>query len=97
MADKDVVRISLRLNMQNEQHQRIYRVLASLDKDIHKSANQFYAGETLHNLNGNDYHVLAPLSPNNLLLVGLTDRQIIVGMGVQFYERYERGVQELDI
>lgn len=51
----------------------------------------FYAGETLHNLNGNDYFVLAPLSPNNLLLVGLTDRQIIVGMGVQFYERYPKG------
>ena len=51
----------------------------------------FYAGETLHNLNGNDYRVLAPLSPKNLLLVGLTDRQIIVGMGVQFYERYPKG------
>lgn len=51
----------------------------------------FYAGEMLHNLNGNDYHVLATLSPNNLLLAGLTDRQIIVGMGVQFYERYPEG------
>lgn len=43
MAVRDVVRISLRLNLQNEQHQRIYRVLAALDKDIHKSANQFIA------------------------------------------------------
>ncbi|MDE7248340.1 MAG: hypothetical protein K2N82_00325 [Lachnospiraceae bacterium] len=43
MADKDVVRISFRLNLQNEQHQRIYRVLAALDKDIHKSTNQFIA------------------------------------------------------
>lgn len=51
----------------------------------------FYASETLHNLNGNDYRVLALLSPKNLLLLGLTDRQIIVGMGVQFYERYPKG------
>lgn len=43
MADKDIVRISFRLNLQNEQHQRIYRVLAALDKDIHKSTNQFIA------------------------------------------------------
>jgi len=51
----------------------------------------FYAGETLHNLNGNDYHVLAALSPKNLLLVSMADGQVIVGRGVQMYERYPNG------
>jgi len=41
MAKQNVVKHCLRLNMQNEQHQRIQRVLDSLDKEIHKSANQF--------------------------------------------------------
>lgn len=51
----------------------------------------FCAGETLHNLNGNDYYVLAALSKNNLLLMGLANRQVIVGLGVQLYERYPKG------
>lgn len=41
MADQSVVKHYLRLNLQNEQHQRIQNVLATLDKDIHKSENQF--------------------------------------------------------
>lgn len=41
MAEKDVVRLSLRLNLKNEQHSKIYKVLAALDKDVHKSENQF--------------------------------------------------------
>lgn len=41
MADKDIVRLSVRLNLKNEQHAQIYKVLAGLDKDVHKSENQF--------------------------------------------------------
>lgn len=41
MEDKSIFRHSLRLNMDNEQHYRIQKVLADLDKDIHKSENQF--------------------------------------------------------
>lgn len=51
----------------------------------------FQAGETLHNLNGNDYRVLAVLSPENLLLLGMADGQAIVGRGVRMYERYPKG------
>lgn len=41
MADGDIVRFSLRLNLRNEQHSRIYKVLTALDKNVHKSENQF--------------------------------------------------------
>lgn len=41
MAEKDIVRFSLRMNLKNEQHSKIYKVLATLDKDVHKSENQF--------------------------------------------------------
>lgn len=41
MAGGDIVRFSLRLNLKNEQHSKIYKVLAALDKDVHKSENQF--------------------------------------------------------
>lgn len=51
----------------------------------------FHAGEVLRNMNGNDYRVLAALSPKNLLLMSQTDSQIIVGRGVQLYERYPKG------
>jgi len=53
--------------------------------------HSFHAGEILHNLNGNDYRVLTVLSPQNLLLMSLTDSQIIVGRGVHLYERYPQG------
>ena len=36
-----MIKHCLRLNMQNDQHQRIQRVLESLNKDVHKSENQF--------------------------------------------------------
>lgn len=51
----------------------------------------FHAGEVLRNMNGNDYRVLAALSPKNLLLMSMADSQIIVGRGVQLYERYPKG------
>lgn len=51
----------------------------------------FHAGEVLRNMNGNDYRVLAALSPKNLLLMSMGDSQIIVGRGVQLYERYPKG------
>lgn len=41
MAEKNIVRFSLRLNLTNQQHAQIYKVLSSLDKDVHKSGNQF--------------------------------------------------------
>ncbi len=51
----------------------------------------FHAGEVLHNMNGNDYRVLAALSPDVLLVMSLTDSQLIVGRGVKLYERYPKG------
>ena len=36
----------------------------------------FHVGEMLHNMNGNDYRVLAVLSPKNLLLMSAVDGQI---------------------
>ncbi len=51
----------------------------------------FHAGEALHNMNGNDYRVLAALSPDDLLVMSLTDSQLIVGRGVKLYERYPKG------
>ena len=50
----------------------------------------FHAGEVLRNMNGNDYRVLAALSKKNLLLMSELDSQIIVGQGVQLYERYPK-------
>lgn len=51
----------------------------------------FHAGEVLHNMNGNDYRVLAALSPKNLLLISMVDSQLIVGRSVKLYERYPKG------
>ena len=52
--------------------------------------HSFHVGEVLRNMNGNDYRVLAALSPKNLLLMAQKDSQIIVGRGVQFYGRYPK-------
>lgn len=41
MSGKNVAKHSLRLNLRNEQHLRIQKVLSGLDKDIYKSENQF--------------------------------------------------------
>ena len=41
MVKQNVIKHCLRLNMQNEQHKRIQKVLEGLNKDIHKSENQF--------------------------------------------------------
>lgn len=41
MSDKNVAKHSLRLNLRNEQHLRIQKILSGLDKDIYKSENQF--------------------------------------------------------
>lgn len=53
--------------------------------------HSFHAGEVLRNMNGNDYRVLAALSQKNLLLMSGQDGQIIVGRGVNLYERYPKG------
>lgn len=52
--------------------------------------HSFHTGEVLRNMNGNDYRVLAALSRKNLLLMSELDSQIIVGQGVQLYERYPK-------
>jgi hypothetical protein len=41
MPKENVAGFSLRLNLDNEQHMRIYKVLHDLNVDIHKSKNQF--------------------------------------------------------
>lgn len=41
MARSNVANHSLRLNLDNEQHRRVEKVLASLNLDVHKSINQF--------------------------------------------------------
>ena len=51
----------------------------------------FHAGEVLHNMNGNDYRVLAVLSQKNLLLMSELDGQLVVGNGVNLFERYPKG------
>ena len=53
--------------------------------------HSFHTGEVLHNMNGNDYRVLAALSPKDLLLVSMMDSQFIVGRGTQLYARYPKG------
>ena len=75
---------------------RIYNMKTdghSLFPSLHyeRVEHTFHAGEVLHNMNGNDYRVLAVLSPKNLLLMSAVDGQIIVGRGVNLFERYPKG------
>jgi len=41
MPKYNIIHHSLRLNVNNEQHQRVNGVLSNLNKSIHKSTNQF--------------------------------------------------------
>ena len=41
MSKTNICYHSLRLNMDNEQHQRVEKVLANLNTEIHKSVNKF--------------------------------------------------------
>ena len=41
MAKSNIIYRSYRLNLDNEQHRRVNKVLAELNTDIHKSVNQF--------------------------------------------------------
>lgn len=41
MAKSNICYHNVRLNLDNEQHCRIHKVLAGLNRDIHKSVNQF--------------------------------------------------------
>lgn len=43
MAGSNIVYRSFRLNLDNEQHRRVNKVLAELNMGIHKSVNQFLA------------------------------------------------------
>lgn len=75
---------------------RIYNMKTdghSLFPSLHyeRVEHTFHAGEVLHNMNGNDYRVLAVLSPKNLLLMSAVDGQIVVGSGVNLFERYPKG------
>ena len=41
MANSNICYHNVRLNLDNEQHCRVHKVLAELNTDIHKSVNQF--------------------------------------------------------
>ena len=41
MAKSNICYHNVRLNLDNEQHRRVHRILADLNTDIHKSVNQF--------------------------------------------------------
>lgn len=41
MAESNIVQRTYRLNLDDEQQRRVNKVLAGLNKDIHKSVNQF--------------------------------------------------------
>lgn len=61
----------------------------NLFNSLHYKAieHHFKRGEILHNLNGNDYYVLAVLSESNLLLMSQSDGQYIVANNTVMYER----------
>ncbi len=57
MARSNVANHSLRLNLDNEQHRRVEKVLANLNLDVHKSINQFLVEAVdvyIRKLEGND-------------------------------------------
>ena len=57
MARSNVANHSLRLNLDNEQHRRVEKVLATLNLDVHKSINQFLveaADAYIRRLEGSD-------------------------------------------
>lgn len=57
MARSNVANHSLRLNLDNEQHRRVEKVLVNLNLDVHKSINQFLVeavDEYIRKLEGND-------------------------------------------
>ena len=41
MGRENIVYHNLRMNLDNEQHRRVHAVLADLNRDVHKSVNQF--------------------------------------------------------
>ena len=41
MAKGNITFHNLRINLNNEQHRRVHRVLKDLNTDVHKSVNQF--------------------------------------------------------
>ena len=53
----NIVHHNVRMNLNNEQHQRVHKVLADLNMDVHKSVNQFLidAADTyISSLNGTE-------------------------------------------
>lgn len=55
MGKSNIVYRSYRLNLDNEQHRRVNRVLADLNTDIHKSVNQFITDAVdfyIHSMSG---------------------------------------------
>ncbi len=59
MAKSNICYHNVRLNLDNEQHRRVHRILAELNTDIHKSVNQFI-------VNAVDSHI-SSLSDENLV------------------------------
>ena len=53
----NIVHHNVRMNLNNEQHQRVHEVLADLNKDVHRSVNQFLidaADAYINSLNGTE-------------------------------------------
>lgn len=53
----NIVHHNVRMNLNNEQHQRVHKVLADLNMDVHKSVNQFLidaADAYISSLNGTE-------------------------------------------
>lgn len=55
---KNVVHLTLRLNLDNKSHYKIYEVLHSLDPNIYKSMNQFLVDAVDEKINRYDAEVL---------------------------------------
>lgn len=63
----------------------------SLFMHYERVEHTFQNGETFRNMNGKDYRVLAVLGPKDLLLLGQTDNQLVIGRDVQFFDRCPKG------
>lgn len=42
MVKNNIAYHSIRMNLDNEQHHRVHKVIADLNTDVHKSVNQFF-------------------------------------------------------
>lgn len=71
----------------------------SVFNSLHYEASEhtFIRGETIRNMNGNDYRVLSVLDKKNLLLLAEHNGQILVGMNTTYFQRTPKeGYQSSD-